>query len=82
MRKFVDKEAYEYRKFGDIIEDHEVGDPIPGTDSLRYTDAYHWGEYTFKDRIREWRINLHLLWRKIKDRKRIAMLKKTGAYEN
>ena len=82
MRRFVDKEGYEYRKFGDIVEDHEVGDPIPETDSLRYTDAYHWGEYTFKDRVREWRINLYLLWRKIKDRKRIAMLKKTGTYEN
>lgn len=82
MRKFVDKEGYEYRKFGDIIEDHEVGDLIPGTKALRYTDAYHWGEYTFKDRIREWRVNLYLLWRKIKDHKRIAMLKKAGAYEN
>ena len=82
MRKFVDKEGYEYRKFGDIIEDHEVGGLIPGTKALRYTDAYHWGEYTFKDRIREWRVNLYLLWRKIKDHKRIAMLKKAGAYEN
>ena len=82
MRKFADKEGYEYRKFGDIVEDHEVGDPIPGTDSLRYTDAYHWGEYTFKDRIREWRISLYLLWRKIKDRKRIAMLRKVDIYEN
>ena len=82
MRKFADKEGYEYRKFGDIVEDHEVGDPIPGTDSLRYTDAYHWGEYTFKDRIREWRINLCLLWRKIKSRKRIAMLRKVDIYEN
>ena len=69
MRKFVDKEGYEYRKFGDIVEDHEVGDLIPGTKALRYTDAYHWGEYTFKDRIREWRINLYLLWRKIRHRK-------------
>ena len=69
MRKFVDKEGYEYRKFGDIIEDHEVGDLIPGTKALRYTDAYHWGEYTFKDFIREWRINLYLLWRKIKNHK-------------
>ena len=82
MRKFVDKEGYEYRKFGDIIEDHEVGDLIPGTKTLRYTDAYHWGEYTFKDRIRERHIDLYLLWRKIKDRKRIAMLKKVGVYEN
>ena len=82
MRKFVDKEGYEYRKFGDIIEDHEVGDLIPGTKALRYTDAYHWGEYTLKDRIREWHVNLYLLWRKIKDHKRIAMLKKAGAYEN
>ena len=82
MRKFVDKEGYEYRKFGDIIEDHEVGDLIPGTKTLRYTDAYHWGEYTFKDLIRERYIDLYLLWRKIKDRKRIAMLKKAGAYEN
>ena len=69
MRKFVDKEGYEYRKFGDIIEDHEVGDLIPGTKALRYPDAYHWGEYTFKDFIREWRINLYLLWRKIKNHK-------------
>ena len=82
MRRFVDKEGYEYRKFGDVVEDHEVGDPIPETDSLGYTDAYHWGEYTFKDWIREWRINLYLLWRKIKSYKRIAMLKKVGAYEN
>ena len=82
MRKFVDKEGYEYRKFGDIIEDHEVGDLIPGTKALRYTDAYHWGEYTFEDRIKEWRVNLYLPWRKIKDHKRIAMLKKAGAYEN
>ena len=82
MRKFVDKEGYEYRKFGDIIEDHEVGDLIPGTKALRYTDAYHWGEYTFKDRIREQHVNLYLLWRKIKDHKRIAMLKKVGAYED
>ena len=69
MRKFVDKEGYEYRKFGDIVEDHEVGDLIPGTKALRYTDAYHWGEYTFKDFIREWHINLYLLWRKIKNHK-------------
>ena len=82
MRKFVDKEGYEYKKFRDIIEDHEVGDLIPGTRALKYTDAYHWGDYTFKDRITEWQSKLHRLWRKIKDRKRIAMLKKAGAYEN
>ena len=82
MRKFVDREGYEYRKFGDIIEDHEIGDLIPGTKALRYTDAYHWGDYTFRDLIREWRINLYLLWRKIKDRKRTVMLKKVGAYED
>ena len=64
MRKFVDKEGYEYRKFGDIIEDHEVGDLIPGTKTLRYTDAYHWGDYTFKDRIAEWRSKLYWMLRK------------------
>ncbi len=69
MRKFVDKEGYEYRKFGDIIEDHEAGDLIPGTKSLRYTDAYHWGNYTFKDFIAEWQSNLYRLWWKIKHHK-------------
>lgn len=76
MRKFVDKEGYEYRKFGDIIEDHEVGDLIPGTKSLRYTDAYHWGNYTFKDFITEWQSNLYRLWWGMKYRKRTAMLRK------
>ena len=41
MRKFVDKEGYEYRKFGDIMEDHEIGDPYPWDETGSYTKAYH-----------------------------------------
>ena len=66
MRKFVDKEGYEYRKFGDIMEDHEIGDPCPWNEEETYTWAHHWGDYTFKDRIAWWKAKLHELWRKIK----------------
>ena len=76
MRKFVDREGYEYRKFGDIIEDHEVGDLIPGTKTLRYTDAYHWGEYTFKDRITEWRSKLYWMLRKTQQPKSVVDYKR------
>ena len=66
MRKFVDKEGYEYRKFGDIMEDHEIGDPCPWNEEETYTWAHHWGDYTFKDRITWWKSKLHNLWWKIK----------------
>ena len=43
MRKFVDKEGYEYRKFGDIPRDHEIGDPLPDERWGTYKDSFHWG---------------------------------------
>lgn len=73
MRKFVDKEGYEYRKFGDIMEDHEIGDPYPWDETGSYTKAYHWGDYSLRDRIAGWgsRIKWNWWWKwwKIKRRK-------------
>ena len=73
MRKFVDKEGYEYRKFGDIMEDHEIGDPYPWDETGSYTKAYHWGDYSLRDRVAGWgsRIKWNWWWRwwKIKHRK-------------
>ena len=73
MRKFVDKEGYEYRKFGDIMEDHEIGDPYPWDETGAYTHAYHWGDYSLRDRVIGWgsRIKWNWWWRwwKIKHRK-------------
>ena len=73
MRKFVDKEGYEYRKFGDIMEDHEIGDPYPWDETGSYTKAYHWGDYSFRDRVIGWgsRIKWKWWWKwwKIKHRK-------------
>ena len=73
MRKFVDKEGYEYRKFGDIMEDHEIGDPYPWDETGSYTKAYHWGDYSLRDRVAGWgsRIKWNWWWRwwKIKRRK-------------
>ena len=73
MRKFVDKEGYEYRKFGDIMEDHEIGDPYPWDETESYTKAYHWGDYSLRDRIAGWgsRIKWKWWWRwwKIKHHK-------------
>lgn len=73
MRKFVDKEGYEYRKFGDIMEDHEIGDPYPWDETGSYTKAYHWGDYSLRDRVAGWgsRIKWSWWWRwwKIKHRK-------------
>lgn len=66
MRKFVDKEGYEYREFGDIMEDHEIGDPCSWDEEETYTWAYHWGDYPLKDRIVWWKSKLHKLWWKIK----------------
>ena len=43
MRKFVDGEGYEYRKFGDISQDHEIGDPLPDERWGTYKDSFHWG---------------------------------------
>ena len=43
MRKFVDGEGYEYRKFGDIPQDHEIGDPLPDERWGTYKDSFHWG---------------------------------------
>lgn len=73
MRKFVDKEGYEYRKFGDIMEDHEIGDPYPWDETGAYTHAYHWGDYSLRDRIAGWgsRIKWNWWWKwwKIKHHK-------------
>ena len=73
MRKFVDKEGYEYRKFGDIMEDHEIGDPYHWDEAGTYTQAYHWGDYSLRDRIIDWgsRIKWKWWWRwwKIKHHK-------------
>lgn len=73
MRKFVDKEGYEYRKFGDIMEDHEIGDPYPWDETGSYTKAYHWGDYSLRDRVAGWgsRIKWKWWWRwwKIKHHK-------------
>ena len=73
MRKFVDKEGYEYRKFGDIMEDHEIGDPYPWDETGAYTHAYHWGDYPLRDRIIGWgsRIKWNWWWKwwKIKHHK-------------
>ena len=74
MRKFVDKKGYEYRKFGDILEDHEIGDPCPWNEEEKYTYAYHWGDYTFKNRIAWWKSDLRWLWWKIKHRKSFIKL--------
>ena len=43
IRKFVDGEGYEYRKFGDIPQDHEIGDPLPDERWGTYKDSFHWG---------------------------------------
>lgn len=73
MRKFVDKEGYEYRKFGDIMEDHEIGDPYPWDETGSYTKAYHWGDYSLRDRVAGWgsriKWNWWWGWWKIKRRK-------------
>ena len=74
MRKFVDKEGYEYRKFGDIIEDHEIGDPCPWDETETFTQAYHWGDYSFRDRIRDWKTKIQRKWWKIKHHKLIIRL--------
>ena len=66
MRKFVDKEGYEYRKFGDIMEDHEIGDPYPWDETGAYTQAYHWGDYSLRDRIAGWGSRIKWKWWKIK----------------
>ena len=66
MRKFVDKEGYEYRKFGDIAEDYEVGDPCPWDEAEVCTDSWHWGDYSFRDRIREWKCKIYKTWWKIR----------------
>ena len=62
MRKFVDKEGYEYRKFGDIMEDHEIGDPYPWDETGSYTKAYHWGDYSLRDRIIGWGSRIKWKW--------------------
>lgn len=62
MRKFVDKEGYEYRKFGDIMEDHEIGDPYPWDETGAYTQAYHWGDYSLRDRIAGWGSRIKWKW--------------------
>ena len=69
MRKFVDKEGYEYRKFGDIMEDHEIGDPYPWDETGTYTQAYHWGDYSLRDRITGWGSRIKWKWWKIKHHK-------------
>ena len=74
MRKFVDREGYEYRKFGDIAEDHEIGDPCPWDEKEIYTQAYHWGDYSFRDRIRDWKTKIQRKWWKIKHHKFIIRL--------
>ena len=74
MRKFVDREGYEYRKFGDIAEDHEIGDPCPWDEKETYTQAYHWGDYSFRDRIRDWKTKIQRKWWKIKHHKLIIRL--------
>ena len=74
MRKFVDKKGYEYRKFGDILEDYEIGDPCPWNEEGKYTHAHHWGDYTFKNSITWWKSDLHWLWWKIKHHKHIIKL--------
>ena len=66
MRKFVDKEGYEYRKFGDIAEDYEIGDPCPWDEGETCTDSWHWGDYSFRDRIREWKCKIYKKWWKIR----------------
>ena len=62
MRKFVDKEGYEYRKFGDIMEDHEIGDPYPWDETGAYIHAYHWGDYSLRDRIIDWGSRIKWKW--------------------
>ena len=62
MRKFVDKEGNEYRKFGDIMEDHEIGDPYPWDETGTYTRAYHWGDYSLRDRIAGWGSRIKWKW--------------------
>ena len=69
MRKFVDKEGYEYRKFGDIMEDHEIGDPYPWDETGSYAQAYHWGDYSLRDRIVGWGSRIKWKWWKIKRHK-------------
>lgn len=54
MRKFVDKKGYKYRKFGDITEDHEVGDPCSWDADEVWGTTYHWGTYKPKIRISDW----------------------------
>lgn len=74
MRKFVDKKGYEYEKFGDIMEDVEIGDPCPWDEGETYTQAYHWGDFPLKSRITWWKSDLHWLWWKIKHRRSIIKL--------
>ena len=62
MRKFVDKEGYEYRNFGDIMEDHEIGVPYPWDETGTYTQAYHWGDYSLRDRIAGWGSRIKWKW--------------------
>ena len=69
MRKLVDKEGYEYRKFGDIMEDHEIGDPYTWDEAGTYTQAYHWGDYSLRDRIVGWGSRIKWKWWKIKRHK-------------
>lgn len=66
MRKLVNKEDYEYRRFGDIMEDHEIGDPYPRDEARTYTQAYHWGDYSLRDRITDWGSRIKWKWWKIK----------------
>lgn len=66
MRKLVNKEDYEYRRFGDIMEDHEIGDPYPWDGARTYTQAYHWGDYSLRDRITDWGSRIKWKWWKIK----------------
>ena len=72
MRKFVDKEGYEYRKFGDIMEDHEIGDPYPWDEPGVYTQAYHWGDYPLRDRITGWGSRIKWKWWRFRHHKLIA----------
>ena len=74
MRKFVDKEGYEYRKFGDIMEDHEVGDPYLWDETGTYTQAYHWGDYSLRDRITGWGSRIKWKWWRFRHHKSMAKL--------
>ena len=74
MRKLVDKEGYEYRKFGDIMEDHEIGDPYPWDEVGTYTQAYHWGDYSLRDRITGWGSRIKWKWWRFRHHKSMAKL--------